>query len=93
MSQLVRSLQFEWLQRAGQRLDLGRGYDDDTTRTTYAGSPDRLYTRLRARAMRHLSVNLTLEKDPGERFVWDPATATYGFDDKTFDALRSLVPD
>ncbi len=91
LSQLVRSLQFEWLQRAGRRLDVGRGYDDDTTRTTYAGSPDRLYTRLHARAMRHLSVNLTLEKDPGERFVWDPATATYGFDHATAHlAFRDL---
>lgn len=91
LGQLVRSLQFEWLQRAGRRLDLGRGYNDDTTRTTYAGSPHRLYTRFSARAMRHLSLNLTLEKDPGEPFVWDPATATYGFDHATAHlAFRNL---
>lgn len=90
-NQLIRALQFEWLQRVGRRLDLGPGYDDDTTRTTYAGSPIRLYTRLSARAMRHLSINLTLEKDPGERFGWDPATATYGFDYATAHlAFRDL---
>ncbi len=76
---LLRGLQVELIQRAGRRLDVGRGYDDDTTRTTYAGSPDRLYTRLRTRA-RRLSFNLTLEKDPGERLAWDPARRTYGFD-------------
>ncbi len=91
VNQLLRTLQFEWLQRAGRRLDLGRGYDHDTTRTTYAGSPVRYYTRLRARAMRHLSLNLTLEKDPGERFVWDPSTHTYGFDYATAHlAFRDL---
>lgn len=98
LSHLFSALAFEWIQRAGRRLDLGRGYDDDTTRTTYAGSPDRLYTRLRARAMRRLSLNLTLEKDPGERFAWSPATGAYGFDHATahfalrdFGRLKTLI--
>ena len=82
-SQIVEALQGEWIQRAGRRLDLGRGYEDDTTRTTYAGSPNRFYTRLRIRSQRHLRLNVTVEKDPGERFAWDPATGTYGFDHVT----------
>ncbi len=77
---IVKTLRFELLQRAGRRLDLGRGYRRDDARTTYAGSPDRFYTRLRARSNSHFSLNLTLEKDPGERFAWDPSTRTYGFD-------------
>jgi hypothetical protein len=80
LHRLFENLQGEWIQRAGRRLDLGRGYDDDATRMTYAGSPDRFYTRLRLRSQRHVRLNLTLEKDPGERFAWDPAGATYGFD-------------
>ena len=88
---LFGDLQGEWVQRAGRRLDLGRGYDDDTSHTTYAGSPTRLYTRFRVRSQRHLSLNVTLEKDPGERFAWDPASSVYGFDHVTGHlAVRDL---
>ncbi len=73
-------LRFEAIQRVTRRLDLGRGFDDDTTRTTYLGSPERLYTRLQARYRRQVSLNLTLEKDPGEVFEWNPDTRTYGYD-------------
>ncbi len=92
-SRLFENLQGEWIQRAGRRLDLGKGYDDDTTHTTYAGSPDRFYTRLRVRSQRHFRLNLTLEKDPGEPFAWDPASGAYGFDHVTASvALHDLGP-
>ncbi len=68
------------IQRMTRRLDVGRGYSTDTTRSTYAGSPERWYTRLQLRSERHLRLNLTLEKDPGEAFQWTPSTHTYGFD-------------
>lgn len=80
------------LQRVQRRLDLGRGYDpvpdslagtpDEPTR--YAGSPERVYTRLRATYRRNLSANLTLEKDPGEPFEWDPDLGSYGYDFVSF---------
>src|SRR5690606_31818465 len=38
---------------------------------TFAGSPERLYTRLQARFRRQVSLNVTLEKDPGEPFGFD----------------------
>ncbi|MDX1532533.1 MAG: helix-hairpin-helix domain-containing protein, partial [Rhodothermales bacterium] len=85
---------FEVLQRVSRRLDLGRGYDDvpgpdpaDTLfvpPTRYAGSPERLYTRLRATYRRQLSLNLTLEKDPGEAFEWRPENGSYGYDYASF---------
>ncbi|MFQ5569956.1 MAG: ComEA family DNA-binding protein [Rhodothermales bacterium] len=78
--QVLQDLRFDWIQRVGRRLDLGSGYDKDTATSSYAGSPDRFYTRLRLHSRRHLSLNLTLEKDPGERFAWDPSSQTYGFD-------------
>lgn len=77
---LRNDLRVTLLQRITRRLDLGRGYDADTTRTTYLGSPERIYTRARATVRNHLSLNLTLEKDPGERFGWEPGRATYGYD-------------
>ena len=68
------------IQRVTRRIDVGRGYADDTSRTTYAGSPERLYTRLRLQGGRRAQLNLTMEKDPGEAFQWTPGTQTYGFD-------------
>ncbi len=87
----LRDLHFELIQRLTRRLDLGRGFADDTARTVYLGSPERLYTRLRARAGRRLSVGLTLEKDPGETFAWDPSAGSYGYDHVTGHlALRDV---
>jgi hypothetical protein len=81
------------IQRMTRRLDVGRGYGRDTTRTTYVGSPERWYTRLQLRDARHLQLNLTLEKDPGEAFRWRPATRTYGFDHVSAHAvLRNVGP-
>ncbi len=78
--EVLGGLQYEFIERITRRLDLGRGFSDDTSRTTYLGSPERLYTRLRARFRRRFSLNLTLDKDPGEPFKWDPGTNTYGYD-------------
>ncbi|WP_456425305.1 ComEA family DNA-binding protein [Rhodocaloribacter sp.] len=78
--EILGGLRYEVIERLTRRLDLGRGFSDDTSRTTYLGSPERLYTRLRARFRRRFSLNLTLEKDPGEAFRWDPETQTYGYD-------------
>ena len=80
LREVLDGLQYEFIERVTRRLDLGRGFSDDTSRTTYLGSPERLYTRLRARFRRRFSLNLTLDKDPGEPFRWDPATRTYGYD-------------
>ena len=95
---MLGGLRYEIIQRVTRRLDLGRGYDDDTTRTTYVGTPERLYTRIRARYSRTLSINLTLEKDPGERFEWSPDQQTYGFDHvsghvalRNYGRIQSLI--
>ncbi len=88
----------EVLQRVTRRLDLGRGYDalpdsladDPDAPTRYAGSPERIYTRVRASFRRNLSANVTLEKDPGEPFTFDPGIGSYGYDFASFHlaALR-----
>ena len=54
-------------QRVQRRLDLAEGYLGADSARAYPGGPARLYTRLQATVRRQLSVNLTLEKDPGER--------------------------
>jgi hypothetical protein len=78
--EVLRTARTEVIQRYIRRLNLGRGYDGDTTGSFYAGSPERLYTRLQVRTPKRLSLNLTLEKDPGEVFTWDPSASSYGYD-------------
>ncbi len=89
--ELTRTLRGSLIQRYTRRLDLGEGYDDpvllrvsedgdSTFATRYGGSPARLYTRLRLRSQRRFSLNLTLDKDPGEPFGWDPDVQRYGYD-------------
>lgn len=90
---LANNLSGQFIQRITRRLDLGRGYARDTARTTYRGSPERIYTRFTLTANNRLQANLTLDKDPGEAFQWDPSTATYGYDHVAGHlALRNLGP-
>ncbi|HLT46797.1 MAG TPA: helix-hairpin-helix domain-containing protein, partial [Rubricoccaceae bacterium] len=71
LSEIARGLRYTGLQRVQRRLDLARGFRGDDTTRAYAGSPERVYTRLRATYRRNVSLNVTLEKDPGERFAFD----------------------
>lgn len=73
-------LRYSGIQRVQRRLDLGTAYDGPDSTRAYLGSPERIYTRLQATYRRQVSVNLTLEKDPGEPFRVDGATNTYGYD-------------
>ncbi|MDX1545950.1 MAG: helix-hairpin-helix domain-containing protein [Rhodothermales bacterium] len=83
-------LRVEGLQRIGRRIDLGRGYRPDSNRTRYAGSPDRLYTRIRIRRGR-IRLGLALDKDAGESLRWDPSTRAFGFDHVAgFAALEGI---
>jgi len=76
----ARRVRLDITQQLSRRLDLGRGYSGDTTRTTYLGSPERLVTRIRGRVGRHVRFGLTLDKDPGEPVEWNPGTGMYGAD-------------
>ena len=90
---LTGNLSGQFIQRVTRRLDLGRGYANDTTRTTYLGSPERIYTRLTVDANDRIQANLTLDKDPGEAFRWDPSAASYGYDHVAGHvALHTLGP-
>ncbi len=86
----------EVLQRVQRRLDLGEGFDalpdslvdDPDAPTRYAGSPERIYTRIKATYRRNISANVTLEKDPGERFAFDGGSPGYDFASFHLAALR-----
>ena len=70
-----------WLaQRVQRRLNTPAGYLGPDSSRAYPGSRDRIYTRVQATYRRQVSLNLTMEKDPGEQFRWDPETQTYGYD-------------
>jgi hypothetical protein len=74
------------INRYDRTLETRRGYTPPDTlsggrlSSRYRGSPDKIYTRFRANRPRDFSIGFTAEKDPGERFAWEPETRTYGFD-------------
>ena len=80
LSTVLDGLRYTATQRVQRRLDLGEGFEGPDSTRRFLGSPERIYTRVQARYRRQLSVNVTLEKDPGERFRFDGATNTYGYD-------------
>lgn len=80
LATVLDGLRYTGIQRVQRRLDLGDGFRGPDSTRTYLGSPERLYTRLQATYRRQVSVNLTMEKDPGEVFRLDPETSTYGYD-------------
>ncbi len=81
-SEVLSGLRYTGIQRVQRRLDRQAGYITDPADSTrsFAGSPERVYTRLTATYRRQFSANITLEKDPGEAFAFDTGTNTYGFD-------------
>ncbi len=70
-SEILNNLRYTATQRFQRRLTLPSGFEGDDTTRAYAGSPERIYTRLQARYRRNVSINVTLEKDPGEVFGFD----------------------
>lgn len=77
---MLNNLDLRILQRMTRDLDPGRGFETDTSRTTFEGSPLRLSTRLHLGYENNVHFALTLDKDPGEPLRWDPQTNTYTFD-------------
>ncbi|PSK99863.1 helix-hairpin-helix domain-containing protein [Cecembia rubra] len=45
----------------------------------YLGDPNSLYGRFRIQQSKDFSLGFTIDKDPGEQFIWDPSTKRYGF--------------
>ena len=77
---VARGLRPRLTQRVQRRLNTAAGFQGPDSVRAYPGSRDRVYTRLQATYRRQVSLNVTLEKDPGESFRWDPETQTYGYD-------------
>ena len=70
-SEITSNLRYTVTQRVQRRLTLPRGFEGDDSTRAYAGSPERIYSRLQARYRRNVSLNVTLEKDPGEVFDFE----------------------
>ena len=59
--------------------------------TRYLGDPNDIYLRWRIQHPKDFSMGMTLDKDPGEKFTWDPKTARYGFNFLSFHLTRYQV--
>lgn len=59
--------------------------------TSYLGDPNDLYVRFRIQHPRDFSLGLTLDKDYGEKFTWDPQTKRYGFNFLSFHFTKYLT--
>jgi hypothetical protein len=67
--------------RYSQTLEEQAGYSEKTdSNRRYVGSPANFYARFRTSRPGDFSLGFTVEKDAGERFSWNPAKKTYGFD-------------
>ena len=78
---VLAGLQYQATQRVQRRLDTQAGYviGEGDSAAAFAGSPERIYTRLTATYGRQVSVNVTLEKDPGEAFGFGANTLGYDY--------------
>lgn len=83
--------------RYNQILETKKGYTNPDTSSTgelsqrYAGSPDQTYFRYRISHPKDFSIGLTIEKDPGELYNWNPARQQYGMDFISFHAYFENV--
>lgn len=50
----------------------------------YLGDPNDIYMRFRLQQATDFSLGITLDKDAGEEFTWDPKTKRYGFNFLSF---------
>lgn len=57
----------------------------------YAGDPGRLYARYIFAKPDRYSLGFTIEKDPGEKLIWDPNTKRYGMDYYSIHAMVENV--
>lgn len=80
LGSVLEGLRYTGTQRLQRRLDLGEGFRGPDSTRAFLGSASRIYTRFQATYRRQVSVNVTLEKDPGEPFRVDGETNTYGYD-------------
>lgn len=67
-------------------LEQKKGYTPPDTTSTgkitsrYAGNGNRLYSRYLYSKTGEYSFGFTIEKDPGEKIIWNPQTSRYGLD-------------
>lgn len=57
----------------------------------YLGGPNDLYLRFRIQHARDFSLGITLDKDAGEQFIWDPKSNRYGFNFFSFHFTKYQV--
>jgi hypothetical protein len=73
------------IMRLNRVLQTRKGYTPADTLSNgnlssrYIGDPNNLYLRFRMQQGKDFTFGFTLDKDPGEQFLWQPETQRYGF--------------
>lgn len=81
LRRMVENKSMYLVSRYGRTLQQKAGFDPQ--RNAFQGRPGHIYTRFRSSSPGDFSVGFTLEKDPGEPFVWKPIGRA-GFDHFSF---------
>jgi hypothetical protein len=66
--------------RYERTLEMQKGFRNEDSTSRFLGNPDRYYARYRAYQKNDFSAGLTVDKDIGEQFKWNPQSKQYGFD-------------
>ena len=71
-----------WLTRYDRTLEINKNYQPCSKDGTvaYAGSPDKILTRVSIKHRKNFELGFSAQKGAGEAFTWDPTTRRYGFD-------------
>lgn len=85
MERITNSKDAYFIMRQNRVWETRRGFTPPDTLSNgrlssrYLGDPNNLYARFRIQHSKDFSIGFTLDKDPGEQFIWDPSTRRYGF--------------
>lgn len=94
---IITEEQAYFLLRTRRTWETRKGFTPADTSSTgkissrYLGDPNEFYLRFRIQHARDFSLGFTLDKDPGEQFIWDSKTARYGFNFFSFHFTKYYV--
>lgn len=83
----LRNSHVKILSKYFRHIEKSEGYRSDLNgEKPYLGDPARVFSRVSVSVPNELSLSFSMEKDPGEAFIWSPEHDYYGFDQYNYHA-------